>query len=174
MEEMPRVAEGAAQEDFAEFYRREYPAIVALAYALSGRAALAEDLAQDAFLATHRVWARVARYDAPGAFVRRVVANRAISSARRLVTEAKALTRLASTARPQLETLALPDVEFWLAVRSLPRRQAQALALRYLEDRSDEDIAAILRCSTSTVRVHLHRGRAALAHRLGLEETPNA
>lgn len=170
---MPGDTEGTTQEDFAEFYRREYSAVVALAYALSGRPALAEDLAQDAFLATHRVWDKVARYDSPEAFVHRVVANRAISSARRLVTEARAWTRLASRAPPQVENLALADVEFWSAVRSLPRRQAQALALRYLEDRSDEEIAAILRCSSATVRVHLHRGRVALARRLGLQEGPN-
>jgi RNA polymerase sigma-70 factor (ECF subfamily) len=52
-------------------------------------------------------------------------------------------------------------------VRRLPKRQAQAVALHYLEDRSVEDIAAILECSTGTVKQHLHRARRRLAALLG-------
>jgi RNA polymerase sigma-70 factor (ECF subfamily) len=59
--------------------------------------------------------------------------------------------------------------EFWSAVRSLPKRQAQALALHYLEDRPVAEIAEILQCSPNTVKVHLHKGRAGLATRLGLD-----
>ena len=51
------------------------------------------------------------------------------------------------------------------AVRALPARQAQAIALHYLEDRSVADIAEILECSESTVKVHLHKGRTKLARR---------
>ena len=59
------------------------------------------------------------------------------------------------------------DTEFWDHVRRLPRRQAQAIALHYLEDRSVADVADILGCSVATAKVHLHRGRHALAERLG-------
>ena len=156
-------------ESFEVFYRREYHAVVALAFALTGRAAVAEELAQDAFLVAHKSWAKVAAYDSPGAFVRRVVTNISISFTRRLTAEARALTRLG--ARPSVWAAPLPpaDADFWRSVRSLPRRQAQVLALRYLEDRSDHEIAHILGCSEPTVRVHLHNGRSALAVRLGLE-----
>jgi RNA polymerase sigma-70 factor (ECF subfamily) len=153
---------------FDAFYRNEYRAVVALAYALTGRAAVAEELAQDAFLVAHRAWGRVGGYDAPGAFVRRVVANMAASFGRRLAAEARALARLASRATSWSAPLEPPDADFWRAVRSLPRRQAQVLALRYLEDRSDSEISHILGCSEPTVRVHLHNGRLALAQRLGL------
>jgi RNA polymerase sigma-70 factor, ECF subfamily len=118
---------------------------------------------------THKSWAKVSVYDAPGAFVRRVVTNISISFSRRLAVEARALTRLA--ARPSAWAAPLPpaDADFWRSVRSLPRRQAQVLALRYLEDRSDPEIAHILGCSEATVRVHLHNGRSTLAVRLGIE-----
>ena len=56
---------------------------------------------------------------------------------------------------------------FWRAVRRLPTRQAQAIALHYLEDRSVKDIAIILECAEATVKVHLHRGRQALAVAFG-------
>ena len=59
------------------------------------------------------------------------------------------------------------DEAFWKAVRALPTRQAQAIALFYLEDRAVADIAEVLGCTASTVKVHLHKGRASLARRLG-------
>jgi RNA polymerase sigma-70 factor (ECF subfamily) len=58
-------------------------------------------------------------------------------------------------------------VDFWRAVRSLPSRQRQAVALFYLEDWPTAEIARFLGCTETTVRGHLHRGRAALARRLG-------
>jgi RNA polymerase sigma-70 factor, ECF subfamily len=155
-------------DSFSRFYRSEYRAVVALAYALTGRAAVAEELAQDAFLVTHRNWARVSAYDIPAAFVRRVAANMAVSFARRLAAEARALARLAARSPKWSAPLEPPDADFWRSVRSLPRRQAQVLALRYLEDLPDEEIARILGCSLATVRVHLHNGRLALAGRLGV------
>ena len=48
---------------------KDYQAVVGLAYALSGSRWLAEDLAQEAFLAAHRNWPRVSAYDQPGAWV---------------------------------------------------------------------------------------------------------
>jgi RNA polymerase sigma-70 factor, ECF subfamily len=154
---------------FAIFYASEYRKVVSLAYALTGRAAVAEELAQDAFLVAHRNWARVSTYEVPGAFVRRVVSNMAASFSRRLAAEARALARFAARSPKWSSPLEPTDADFWRSVRSLPRRQAQVLALRYLEDLPDEQIAQVLGCSTATVRVHLHNGRIALAGKLGLE-----
>ena len=154
-------------EHFDVFYRREFRAVVGLAYALSGSRWAAEDLAQEAFLAAHRQWERIGAYEAPGAWVRRVVANMAVSRYRRSVSEAKALARVALNRQEPLPELDAVDSAFWDHVRRLPRRQAQAIALHYLEDRSVADVAAILGCSEATTKVHLHRGRKTLASRLG-------
>ena len=154
---------------FAAFYGSEYRSVVALAYALTGRAAVAEELAQDAFLVAHRNWARVSGYDVPGAFVRRVVSNMAVSFTRRLAAEARALARFAARSPRWSTPLEPTDADFWRSVRSLPRRQAQVLALRYLEDLPDDEIARVLGCTTATVRVHLHNGRIALAGKLGID-----
>jgi RNA polymerase sigma-70 factor, ECF subfamily len=147
---------------FDAFYRREYPAVVALAYALCGRGGVAEDIAQEAFIVTNQRWNKVRAYDKPGAFVRRVAANMAVSQRRRLAAEGRAKARLAVRAPSTADSIDIPDPAFWRAVRALPRRQAQVLALYYLEDRPAEEIGTILGCSPSTVRVHLHRGRLAL------------
>jgi RNA polymerase sigma-70 factor (ECF subfamily) len=152
--------------DLDDLYRREYRSVVALAYGLSGSRGAAEELAQDAFLEAHRAWDRVGAYDDPGAWVRRVVVNRSVSRVRRRVAEARAITRVAGRRELPAE---LPEsaAEFWRAVRRLPDRQAQVIALHYLEDRSVADIAQVLDISPDTVKVHLHRGRRTLAQALG-------
>ncbi|MEO9223551.1 MAG: sigma-70 family RNA polymerase sigma factor [Acidimicrobiales bacterium] len=54
-------------------------------------------------------------------------------------------------------------------MRSLPARQAQSIALRYLDDLSVAQIADVLDVAESTVCVRLHRGRIVLAQKLGLD-----
>jgi RNA polymerase sigma-70 factor (ECF subfamily) len=159
-----------SSERFEEFYEREFRAVVGLAYALSGSRSGAEDLAQEAFLVAHRDWDRVGAYARPEVWVRRVVANLSVSAFRRRVVEAKTLARMALGYTPTLPELSADDAEFWGAVHSLPRRQAQVIALHYLEDRPVVEIAEILGTAEGTVKKHLYDGRRALARRLELEE----
>ena len=161
--ESPRTVR--AVPDFESFYRAEYRQVVGLAYALSGSRIAAEDIAQDAFLAAHRQWDRVASYDKPEAWVRRVVANLSVSLFRTKAREAGAVARLKSRSS-YLPQMPAEDAHFWKAVRALPKRQAQAIALHYLEDRSVSEIAEVLECAEATVKVHLHKGRQRLARKL--------
>ena len=140
-----------------------------MAYALSGSRLGAEDLAQEAFVAAHQRWDRIGGYDKPGAWVRRVMANKAVSGFRRRASERQALARLAGQQAQALPELEPEDEEFWQLVRELPKRQAQTTALFYVEDRSIAEIAEILECSPSTAKVHLHRARQTLARKLELE-----
>lgn len=150
---------------FDDFYRREYRPLLRLAWTLTGRRDLGEELVQDAMVTVHRRWAKVCGYDRPGAFARRVLLNDATSAARRRAAEKRAVDRLPATGTTDPPELP-PDDNFWSALRSLPRRQAQAVALHYLEDRSIAEIADVLDISPNTVKVHLHRGRLALAESL--------
>lgn len=170
MLEAPRAVFDAPPEAFEDFYMREYPAVVGLAYALSGSRWGSEDLAQEAFLAAHRDWGRIGSYQQPAAWVRRVVANLAVSAFRRRVAETKALARVALRRGEAMPDLAAADPEFWAAVRALPRRQAQVVALYYLEDRSVADVADILGMTPGTVKRHLYDARGTLARRLRLQE----
>lgn len=153
----------AAAAAFDALYRREFAGVVALAQGLSGSRFVAEELAQEAFLAAHRHWDRIRTYDDPAAWVRRVALNRATSRLRRRAAERRALARLG--ARRPVVAVQLPaeDEQFWRAVRALPTKQTRAVALYYLEDRPLEEIGAILGCAPGTVKAHLHRGRRALA-----------
>ena len=132
--------------DFDRFCASERGGVVGLAYVLCGDWGAAEDLAQDAFFAAYRQWSRLSTYDHPGAWVRRVVANRAVSRRRRLTSEAKAVTRLAGRRRPTTDTAPIDD-EVWAAVRRLPARQAQVFALTYVDDLSLEQVGAVLEIS---------------------------
>ena len=53
--------------------------------------------------------------------------------------------------------------EFWTEVRRSPSRQAQVVALHYVEDRSVEDVADLLGITAGSVKTHLHRARESLA-----------
>jgi RNA polymerase sigma-70 factor (ECF subfamily) len=154
----------AATEPFEAFYRREFRAVVGLAYVLSGSRSGAEELAQDAFAAAYREWARVGGLDKPEAWVRRAVANRSVSRFRRLAAESRALARLGHPT--QVTEMASESAHVWSEVRRLPHRQAQAIALRYLLDLPVADVADALGCSVETARTHLRRGRATLAERM--------
>jgi RNA polymerase sigma factor (sigma-70 family) len=149
---------------FDAFYLREMPSLILLAGALSG-SANAEDLAQEAMLTAYRHWAEVSQYASPVGWVRRVCANRAMSALRRRGLEARALLRLGTPAIQVDESRAEVE-EFWSRVRQLPRRQAQSVALYYIYDLSVAEVAETLECSEGSVKIHLSRGRAALAKQL--------
>ena len=164
---------------FDVLYRDEWSGLVALGWSLTGSWAAAEELTQDAFADAYRRWGEVGGLDKPGAWVRRALINRTASHHRRRTVETRGLARWTARDGVDLDgtsadrtgdsaTDRVGDPAFWAAVRSLPDRQAQCVALHYLEDRSVADIAEVLECSANTVKVHLHRGRLALAQRLGL------
>ena len=156
-----------ATEHFEAFYRREYRSVVALTYVLCGSRTVAEDLAQDAMTSAFRDWDRIGSMQSPAGYVRRTAANLAVSSVRRRVAEAAAILRHAG--RRQLEAqLAEPDEEFWAAVRRLPRRQAQVVALRYVYDSPVKEVAELLGISEGAAKAHLFRARTALCRLLHL------
>ena len=154
-------------EPFEMFYRREYTRMVAMARALLRSGASAEDLAQESFLAAHRQWDRIAGYDDPGAWVRRVLINRATSFHRRRGVEWRALSKLGGHAgEDTLPELSPQAVEVWEEVRRLPKRQAQATVLHYVDQLSMEEVADVMGISSGAVKAHLHRARAHLSQRL--------
>lgn len=165
----PRADAALHPLSFDDFYRREYPRVVALAQSLTGSRHVAEELAQEGFIAAHDRWARVSRYDRPADWVRRVVTNRAISTFRRKQAERRALARV-----PHSPTESAPaggaDEWLWRQVRALPPRQAQAIALVYVDDLPLERVATILGCAETTVKTHLKRGREALARAVEAHE----
>ncbi|HJR93772.1 MAG TPA: sigma-70 family RNA polymerase sigma factor [Acidimicrobiia bacterium] len=150
---------------FEDFYVSEFRSVLGLAYVLCGDRGVAEELAMGAFETALRQWPRVSEMGSPGGWVRSVVANASVSRFRRLAAERRARIRLAG----DRETLVVDDGvsrEVWEAVRRLPKRQAQVVALFYFEGYQREETAAVLGISEESVKTHLDRARRRLAKEL--------
>ena len=140
-------------EPFAAAYARLWPDAVRLAQLLTGSAAAAEDVAQDAFIGLHRRWEVV---DNPDGYVRTSVVNGARSHGRRAGRRARALPiDRPADGVPRID-------ETWALLHELPERQRAALVLRYYEDLPLAEIATILDCRVGTVKSAIHRGLARL------------
>lgn len=151
---------------FAELVETESRGLVAAATAIVGDVHRAEEIVQTAFERCFRRWSRVSRLDRPGAWVRRVVINEAISVARRSSSEQRAVQRVAMTP-PATDGTGDADSRIdhdglWAAVRALPGDQAAVIALRYGADLGVDEIADTLEISASAVKSLLHRARATL------------
>lgn len=82
--------------DFAQLVQAESRGLVAATTAIVGDVHRAEEIVQGAFERCFRRWNRVSRFDRPGAWVRRVAINEAISVARRASSERRAVQALGS------------------------------------------------------------------------------
>lgn len=161
-------------DSFSDFYSREWHPVVGLGYVLTGNRWVAEELAQDAFVEASRHWDRVSTLDSPGGWVRRVVANRSVSWFRRRGAERRALARAGNPVVHRDLDVDAEIAELWSAVRRLPKRQAQVIALVYFAGMQVGEASQVMGCGRETARTHLKRGRRALAARLGIEEDHNA
>ena len=146
-------------DDYTAFFKAEYGRVVRTVELVLGDHEASLDVAQDAFARLYRAWNRVSRYDQPGAFVRRIAINLAISCLRRRRVQEKALGKLL----PPIDEIAESDDSVLGAVRQLPPAQRAAVVLFYFEDQPVSEIARIMDCSESTARVHLHKARGKLA-----------
>lgn len=151
---------------FEEFYRAEYPGLVAVATALVGSFESGEDLVQDTMIKSLMRWQRVQGLERPGGWAHRVLLNACTSWWRRRRTEAKHIASLrradATVDGPSPDALA-----FWDSVRRLPERHRQVMVLFYAGDRSVAEVASILSVPEGTVRSDLTRARATLATEFG-------
>ncbi len=163
-----RLSPDSALAGFETFYRNEFAGLVVLARVLAGPA-LAEDVAQEAMLVACRKWNTVQDYESPVGWVRTVCMHKAVSMVRRRNVERRIMSQLGAF-RAQDEPVAGEDERFWHAVRSLPLRQAQVVALHYALDLSVVEVARTLDCAEGTVKAHLSRARCALASTLGVPE----
>lgn len=167
-------SEALIRDSFAEFYRREWRDVVGFGVVLTGDRWVAEELAQEGFAAACRRWERVRDMDQPGAWVRRVVVNQSVSRLRRRGVERRALARMGNPGdSPGLNLDGRTD-EVWSAVRLLPKRQGQVIALVYFDGMTVGEASQVIGCSHETARTHLKRGKRTLAARLGIEEDADA
>ncbi len=144
--------------DFDDAFRAEYPGIVRVVAPIVGSVADAEGVVQDAFVKAFARWARISRYDRPGAWVQRVAIRDAVRFARRSSGPEAAQGSGGDPVAGIADRLDLQQ-----ALLTLSPRQRACIVLHHLADWPVSDVADALGCAEATVRVHLHRGRHTLA-----------
>ncbi len=152
------------------FFADEYQSVVYAVVPIVGDRAEAESIAQDAFVKAMARWRRVRRYEKPGAWVRRVAIRDAVRHAERAGRHT-ALTNVEGAADPCFVD---GDGELDRALASLSPRQRACVVLRHVDGWAADEIGEALGCAPSTVRVHLHRGLAALARQLDIAHKEEA
>jgi RNA polymerase sigma-70 factor (sigma-E family) len=157
-------ADTAVDELYAAHYRR----LVRLSVLLVRDVETAEEVVQDSFVAMHGRWRTLRDPDKALAYLRQTVVNRSRSVLRHRGVQAR-YTPPVVPDRQGVDEDALAAErrrEVLDALRELPDRQREVLALRYYADLSEADIAETLGISRGAVKSHASRGVAALRHLL--------
>ena len=145
-----------------ELYDASYRRLVGQLTGVTGSAAEAEDVVQEAFVRGIGHARTLRRADNPEAWLRTVAVNLARSRWRRGQRFAGLARRLADdgdgTGADPADRVAL-----LAALRRLPTAQREAIALHHLADLPVHEVAATLGVPAGTVKARLARGRAALA-----------
>ncbi len=168
----------AAEEEFAGFAAGSWEPLLRTGYLMTGDAAEAEDLVQEALLRVARRWNRVRSMDHPAAYARRVLINLVLRDADRRSRqraelwpqdgEAEAADESAARALREVDDLA----EFRWALARLPARQRAVLVLRYWADLPVAEVAEIVGCPEGTVTSATSRAAASLAETLAHRTRP--
>jgi RNA polymerase sigma-70 factor (ECF subfamily) len=158
-----------------EFLHTSYPRLVAAVALAGGSRAAAEDAVQEALL---RAWERSDRgeqVESLDAWVATVALNLSRSALRRLRSERRAKARLRASGWADDHALSSDRaVDVDRALAGLPRRQREAVVLRYYLQMDTREVATVLRVSEGTVKSTLSRARTALAAALGTDESEEA
>ncbi|GAA2706224.1 SigE family RNA polymerase sigma factor [Micromonospora olivasterospora] len=155
------------EEEFREFVAARSGALLRTAYLLAGDWATAEDLLQTALTKTYLAWKRLGGIEAIEPYARRVMVNTSTSWWRRRWHGERPTEVLPERAgADEIERQLDRDV-LWRHLRALPSRQRAVLVLRYYEDMSEAQTAALLEISPGTVKSQTSRALATLRRRLG-------
>jgi RNA polymerase sigma factor (sigma-70 family) len=155
------VARANCDDDFEAAYRELFNRAAGVAYRLLGDAGAAEDVAAEALARAYAHWPRIRTLPYRDGWVLRVASNLAIDVSRRRVPTPRPQDPLDAT---EATTLRLALVG---ALMTLPRRQRQAVVLRYLSGMREDEVAVALGVSAGTASTHLRRGLDGMRNRLG-------
>lgn len=142
-------------EDFIEFAAVEMTRLRRTAFLLCGDWHAAEDLTQIALTRTLLAWRRIARRENAHAYAHRTLVNAYLGQ--------RKTRRAGEVPIPSVPDIAgqptMTDLRVVLldALSTLPPQARAIVVLRYWEDQSVEQVAELLRCSTSSVKTQSAR-----------------
>jgi RNA polymerase sigma-70 factor (sigma-E family) len=154
---------GNEQAEFADFFRASWEPCLRAVLAVVGSAPLAEDQVAEAFARAWASWRKVRRHPAPKAWVVRTALNTGASWWRRRSHELPLADHDVTAPGDLRDGL---DDSLLTALRRLPPRQREVIALRIFLDLDTDTIARQMGIEAGTVRMHLSRGVMALRHEL--------
>lgn len=149
--------------DFAGWYGREHDPLVRAVLVMTGDSDLAADVVAEAFSRAYEHWAKVGLIDNPSGWVYRVAVNLLRRRWRRQRFE-RALLRRGPGSADRVESDPAPEI--WVAVGLLPSRQREAIALRYVVDLSERQVAEAMGVAEGTASATLAAARRRLARDL--------
>ncbi len=156
-------ADGTDHDALAACYRRDYAHLVRLARLLVSHGGDAEEVVQEAFVRTYANRRSVRSAD-PLPYVRVAVVNLARGRLRRRGTRrrfeddtADANEVASAVDSTEVAATTARASELRTAVAALPRRQREAVVLRYFEEPSTAEAATAMGCSEGSVKAYLHR-----------------
>ncbi len=162
----------SADRGIADLYAAHWHRLVRLAWLLLRDQLAAEDVVQDAFVATHRHWSSIRDGGRVVGYLQTAVVNGCRSVQRHTVVVDRQNVKDAAAAdapgRASLDSAEAKVMDAAAreamidALGSLPTRQREVLVLRYYADLSEAQIAAALDISAGTVKAHAHRGLSTL------------
>ena len=148
---------GDSAESFEDAYDSLLRSAYRVGYRLLGDRTAAEDVAAEALARAYSRWSSVSGHARP--WVVKVATNLALDVGRKRVAATKRRFELVEEER-------LDHVEqrwdLQEALRALPRRQREVVALRFLDDFSEQATAAALGIDIGTVKSHASRGLSRL------------
>jgi len=156
--------------EFESWVAARGPALLRLAYTLTGNSADAQDVVQEALARALPRWSRISTVADVDAYVRRMVVNEHTSLWRRFRRRESPVEVMADG--PSLDEGGVePDDRrrIWLACQALPEAQRTAVVLRYYEQLEYAEIAALTGVREGSVRSRVSRGLAVLRAELGEE-----
>ncbi|MFZ5824598.1 MAG: RNA polymerase sigma factor [Bacillota bacterium] len=166
-------ARAGDQQAFAELFHRYLTAAWRVAYTITGDSHAADDAVQEAFIIAYHRLGNVAPGARFGPWFHAIAANCARRQARRAVWKRwlplLAADSVADAAARESLDAAETRGEVWEAVRRLPVDLRVVVALRYVLDMSEVDMAAALGLPAGTIKSRLHRARRLLQEWLGAE-----
>jgi RNA polymerase sigma-70 factor (sigma-E family) len=139
-------------DEYVEFVHARTPSLLRAAFVLTGDQELAEDLVQAALARTHLAWQRLNEEGNAEAYARRVMYHLQVDWWRRKrVVESLTGTLPEPRAADHTEQI---DTRLAVqrALQRLTAKQRAVVTLRYFEDLSELDTAAVLGCTVGTVK----------------------
>jgi RNA polymerase sigma-70 factor (sigma-E family) len=151
--------EWLARDALIAAYEQHHAPLVRLCALLAGDREAAEDIVQDVFV---RGAARLSELQPgeQGPYLRAAVVNEWKNSIRRRSLERRAFRLGRVRSEPEYD-IGERD-EMWRAILRLPPRQRACLVLRYYEDLSEHEAAAVLGVSVGAVKSQTSRALAKL------------